>query len=165
MAAARAAAQTSGLPLYAYLGGAGARRLPVPMMNIINGGKNAQNSVDCQEVMVMPIGAPSFSEALRFGTETFHALARILTAKGHSTSVGDEGGSRQISTVTSKPVRLLSKPSAQRAIIRARTSRLHSTPRRAHSGTGAPMTCRNRGRDASVLRHGFETTYCAYSGG
>jgi enolase len=92
MAAARAGAQASALPLYAYLGGAGARRLPVPMMNIINGGKHAHNSVDFQEFMVMPIGAPSFSEALRFGTETFHALARILSSKGYSTSVGDEGG-------------------------------------------------------------------------
>ena len=92
MAVARAAAQTSSLPLYAYLGGAGATRLPVPMMNIINGGKHAQNSVDFQEFMVMPIGAASFSEALRFGTETFHALAKILAAKGYSTSVGDEGG-------------------------------------------------------------------------
>jgi enolase len=92
MAVARAAAQTSALPLYAYLGGAGARRLPIPMMNIINGGKHAQNSVDFQEFMVMPIGAESFSEALRFGTETFHALARILSSKGYSTSVGDEGG-------------------------------------------------------------------------
>jgi enolase len=92
MAVARAAARTSALPLYAYLGGAGARRLPVPMMNIINGGKHAHNSVDFQEFMVMPVGAASFSEALRFGTETFHALARILASKGYSTSVGDEGG-------------------------------------------------------------------------
>jgi enolase len=92
MAVSRAAAQASSLPLYSYLGGAGARRLPVPMMNIINGGKHAHNSVDFQEFMVMPIGAESFSEALRFGTETFHALARILSSKGYSTSVGDEGG-------------------------------------------------------------------------
>ncbi|MBU6529392.1 phosphopyruvate hydratase (plasmid) [Methylocystis sp. MJC1] len=92
MAVARAAAQSSRLPLYAYLGGAGATRLPVPMMNIINGGKHAHNSVDFQEFMVMPIGAPSFSEALRYGAETFHALAKILGAKGHSISVGDEGG-------------------------------------------------------------------------
>jgi enolase len=84
MAVARAAAETSSLPLYAYLGGAGATRLPVPMMNIINGGKHAQNSMDFQEFMVMPIGAASFSEALRFGTETFHALAKILAAKGQT---------------------------------------------------------------------------------
>lgn len=92
MAVARAAAQTARLPLYAYLGGSGATRLPVPMMNIINGGKHAHNSVDFQEFMVMPIGAPSFAEALRYGTETFHALAKILQARGFATSVGDEGG-------------------------------------------------------------------------
>lgn len=92
MAVARAAAEVSGLPLYAYLGGAGAVRLPVPMMNILNGGKHADNSVDLQEFMVMPIGAPTFAEALRYGTETFHALKKILTRKGYATSVGDEGG-------------------------------------------------------------------------
>ncbi|MGE5769091.1 MAG: phosphopyruvate hydratase, partial [Betaproteobacteria bacterium] len=92
MAAARAAAAAAGLPLYAYLGGAGARRVPVPMMNILNGGKHADNSVDFQEFMAMPIGAPSFAEALRYGAETFHALAGILKKKGYSTSVGDEGG-------------------------------------------------------------------------
>jgi enolase len=92
MAAARAAAAAAGLPLYAYLGGAGARRLPVPMMNILNGGKHADNSVDFQEFMAMPVGAPNFTEALRYGAETFHALAAILKKKGYSTSVGDEGG-------------------------------------------------------------------------
>jgi enolase len=92
MAVARAAALEAGLPLYAYLGGAGARRLPVPQMNILNGGKHADNSVDFQEFMVMPIGAPSFAEALRYGAETFHALKGILKKKGYSTAVGDEGG-------------------------------------------------------------------------
>jgi enolase len=92
MAVARAAAKTSKLPLYAYLGGVGATRLPVPMMNILNGGKHADNSVDFQEFMVMPIGAPTFAEALRYGAETFHVLAGILKKKGYSTSVGDEGG-------------------------------------------------------------------------
>jgi len=92
MAVARAAAEASGLPLYAYLGGAGAVRIPVPMMNILNGGKHADNSVDLQEFMVMPIGAPTFAEALRYGTETFHALKKILSRKGYATSVGDEGG-------------------------------------------------------------------------
>jgi enolase len=92
MAVARAAATTSGLPLYAYLGGPGAVRLPVPMMNILNGGKHADNSVDFQEFMAMPIGAPSFGEALRYGAETFHALKGILHKKGYATSVGDEGG-------------------------------------------------------------------------
>jgi enolase len=92
MAAARAAAMAAGLPLYAYLGGPGATRLPVPMMNILNGGKHADNSVDFQEFMVMPIGAPTFAEALRYGAETFHALKKILAKKGYATSVGDEGG-------------------------------------------------------------------------
>lgn len=92
MAVAKAAARTAGLPLYAYLGGPGAIHLPVPMMNIINGGKHADNSVDFQEFMVMPIGAPCFAEALRYGAETFHALKKILKQKGYSTAVGDEGG-------------------------------------------------------------------------
>ena len=92
MAVARAAAYSAKLPLYAYLGGAGAVRLPVPMMNILNGGKHADNSVDLQEFMVMPIGAPTFAEALRYGAETFHALKKILAKKGYATSVGDEGG-------------------------------------------------------------------------
>ena len=92
MAVARAAAQSAKLPLYAYLGGVGATRLPVPMMNIVNGGKHAENSVDFQEFMVMPVGAPTFAEALRYGAETFHALAKLLKGKGYATSVGDEGG-------------------------------------------------------------------------
>ena len=92
MAVARAAASASGIPLYSYLGGPGAVRLPVPMMNILNGGKHAENSVDFQEFMVMPIGAPNFGEALRYGAETFHALKGILKKKRYATGVGDEGG-------------------------------------------------------------------------
>ena len=92
MAVARAAAADAGLPLYAYLGGPGATRLPVPMMNVMNGGKHADNSVDFQEFMIMPVGAPSFAEALRYGAETFHALAGLLKKKGYATAVGDEGG-------------------------------------------------------------------------
>jgi len=92
MAVARAAAAAADLPLYAYLGGTGAVRLPVPMMNILNGGKHADNSVDFQEFMCMPIGAPSCAEARRYGAETFHALKSILHKKGYATSVGDEGG-------------------------------------------------------------------------
>jgi enolase len=92
MAAARAAAMAADLPLYAYLGGTGAVRLPVPMMNILNGGKHADNSVDFQEFMVMPVGAPCFAEALRYGAETFHTLRGILHKRGYATSVGDEGG-------------------------------------------------------------------------
>ncbi len=92
MAVARAAASASKIPLFEYLGGASARRLPVPMMNVINGGKHADNSLDFQEFMIVPHGAQSFREALRFGAETFHALSAALRKRGHSTSVGDEGG-------------------------------------------------------------------------
>jgi enolase len=92
MAMARAAAAASGLPLYAYLGGPGVVRIPVPMMNILNGGKHAENSVDFQEFMAMPIGSPTFAEALRYGAQTFHALREILKKKKYATSVGDEGG-------------------------------------------------------------------------
>lgn len=92
MACARAAALSCNLPLYAYLGGINAVRLPIPMMNILNGGKHADNSVDFQEFMIAPCGAPCFSEALRYGVETFHMLKTILKKKGYATSVGDEGG-------------------------------------------------------------------------
>jgi len=92
MAVARAGAIAKGLPLYVYLAGSDAMRLPVPMMNILNGGKHADNSVDFQEFMVMPVGAPSFAEALRYGVETFHALKKILGKREYATSVGDEGG-------------------------------------------------------------------------
>jgi enolase len=92
MAAARAAAAMEGTPLYRYLGGAGACLLPVPMMNILNGGAHADNNVDFQEFMIMPVGASSFSEALRWGAETFHTLKSVLKKRGYSTSVGDEGG-------------------------------------------------------------------------
>jgi enolase len=92
MAVARAAAAAAGLPLSLYLGSPGAFRIPMPMMNILNGGKHADNSVDFQEFMVMPTGAPTFAEALRYGAETFHALKSILKRKGYNTSVGDEGG-------------------------------------------------------------------------
>jgi enolase len=92
LAAAKAAAETLGLPLYRYIGGVSARTLPVPMMNILNGGKHADNNVDFQEFMIMPVGAPNFAEALRMGTETFHALKEVLKKKGYNTAVGDEGG-------------------------------------------------------------------------
>jgi enolase len=92
LACAKAAAEASSLPLYRYLGGVHANRLPVPMMNILNGGSHADNNVDFQEFMVVPFGAPTFREALRYGTEVFHALKAVLKEKGLSTSVGDEGG-------------------------------------------------------------------------
>jgi enolase len=92
LATAHAAAHCTGQPLYRYLGGAGARLLPAPMMNIINGGEHADNSVDIQEFMVMPLGFERFSDALRAGTEVFHNLKSVLSSKGYNTSVGDEGG-------------------------------------------------------------------------
>ena len=92
MAVAKAAAASAGLPLYRYIGGANAKVLPSPMMNILNGGKHADNNVDIQEFMVMPLGAPTFSEALRMGTEVFHSLKKVLNSKGYNTAVGDEGG-------------------------------------------------------------------------
>ena len=92
MAVARAAAEESGLPLYRYFGGMGAMTMPVPMMNVINGGEHANNNLDLQELMIIPVGAPSFREAVRWGAETFHALKKILHDKGLSTAVGDEGG-------------------------------------------------------------------------
>jgi enolase len=92
MAVARAAAEESGLPLYRYFGGMGGMQMPVPMMNVINGGAHANNTLDLQEFMIIPVGAPSFREAVRYGAEVFHALKKIIDAKGMSTSVGDEGG-------------------------------------------------------------------------
>ena len=92
MAAARASAQTLDIPLYRYLGGAGANTLPTPMMNILNGGAHADNNVDFQEFMVMPVGAPTFHEALRWGVEVFHTLKGVLKKRGYNTAVGDEGG-------------------------------------------------------------------------
>ena len=92
MAVAKAAAEDAGLPLYQYIGGANAKELPLPMMNIINGGEHADNNVDIQEFMIMPAGAANFREALRMGAEIFHALKKVLKDKGYNTAVGDEGG-------------------------------------------------------------------------
>src|SRR6516225_7378128 len=92
MACAHAVAESLGLPLYRYLGGANAKFLPVPMMNILNGGKHADNTIDFQEFMIMPFGAASFRDALRTGAEVFHSLKRVLHDRGLSTTVGDEGG-------------------------------------------------------------------------
>jgi enolase len=92
LAAAKAGANTIGMPLYRYIGGCNAKELPVPMANVVNGGAHADSSVDIQEFMIMPVGAPSFSEAVRWGSETFHALKSVLKARGYNTAVGDEGG-------------------------------------------------------------------------
>src|SRR5882762_6175392 len=92
MAVAKAAAEESGLPLYRYFGGSGAMQMPVPMMNVINGGAHANNNLDLQEFMIIPLGAPNFSEALRYGAEVFHSLKKLLHDRKMSTAVGDEGG-------------------------------------------------------------------------
>jgi enolase len=92
MAVARAAAEESGLPLYRYFGGMGGMQLPVPMMNVVNGGAHANNNLDLQELMIIPVGAPTFREAVRYGSEVFHALKKIINDKGMSVAVGDEGG-------------------------------------------------------------------------
>ncbi|MFZ5526253.1 MAG: phosphopyruvate hydratase [Pseudomonadota bacterium] len=92
MAVARAASEEAGLPLYRYFGGMGAVQMPVPMMNVINGGAHANNNLDLQELMILPVGAPTFREAIRYGAEVFHALKKIIHDKGLSTAVGDEGG-------------------------------------------------------------------------
>ena len=92
IAVAKAAAEESGLPLYRYFGGSGAMQMPVPMMNVINGGAHANNNLDLQEFMIVPIGAPTFSEAVRYGAEVFHALKKLIDKSGMSTAVGDEGG-------------------------------------------------------------------------
>ncbi len=92
MAVARASAHESSLPLYRYLGGVHAQRLPIPMLNILNGGRHADNNVDLQEFMIMPVGAPTFKKGLRWGAEVYHALQKILAKKGYATGVGDEGG-------------------------------------------------------------------------
>jgi len=92
MAVARAAAEESGLPLYRYFGGMGGMQMPVPMMNVVNGGAHANNNLDLQELMIVPVGAPSFREAVRYGAEVFHALKKIIHDKGMSVAVGDEGG-------------------------------------------------------------------------
>jgi enolase len=92
LAAAKAAAEESGLPLYRYFGGSGPMQMPVPLMNVVNGGAHANNNLDMQELMIVPVGAPSFSEALRYGAEVFHQLKKLIDGRGMSTAVGDEGG-------------------------------------------------------------------------
>jgi enolase len=105
LAAAKAAANTLGMPLYRYIGGC--KQLPVPMANVVNGGAHADSSVDIQEFMIMPVGAPSFSEAMRWGAETFHALKSVLKAKGYNTAVGDEGGFAPSCKSNEEPLQLL----------------------------------------------------------
>ena len=129
LACARAAAAARGLPLYRYLGGAGASLLPVPQMNVLNGGKHADDSTDIQEFMIVPRGAPSFAEAVRYGAEVFHALRDVLRSTGLSTGVGDEGGFAPAGIDSNEAaLELLTRAIERQATARARRSRSRSTP-------------------------------------
>lgn len=152
MATAKAAAQASGMSLYRYVGGTNAKTLPVPMMNILNGGAHADNKIDFQEFMVMPIGASSFSEGLRWGVEIFHTLKNVLKDKGYSTNVGDEGGfapdiqsnEEAIETVLKAIEKAGYKPGEQVAIaMDAAISELYDEKKKKyifHKSSGAQMT-------------------------
>ncbi len=116
------------MPLYRYIGGVDARTLPVPMMNILNGGKHAEDSTDIQEFMVLPVGAPTFPEAVRWGAEVYHALKKVLHERKLNTNVGDEGGFAPSLGSNREALDLLVRPSRPRATRRARTSSSASTP-------------------------------------
>ncbi len=152
LAAAKAAAKSTGLPLYRYVGGANAKTLPVPMMNILNGGAHADNKIDFQEFMVMPVGAATFGEGLRWGVEIFHELKKVLKDKGYSTNVGDEGGfapdiqsnEEAIETVLKAIEKAGFKPGEQVAIaMDAAISELYDAKSKKyvfHKSSGAKMT-------------------------
>ena len=122
MAVARAAAEEAGMPLYRYFGGMGALQMPVPMMNVINGGAHANNNLDLQEFMIIPVGAPSFREALRYGAETFHALKKIINSRGMSRPSVTRAASPPSAKAMKKPSSSSSKPSRLPALKQARTS-------------------------------------------
>jgi enolase len=122
LAIAKAAAKETDQPLYRYIGGVNAHILPVPMMNILNGGSHADNGIDFQEFMVMPVGAESFSEALRMGVEVFHNLKSVLKKNGYSTNVGDEGGFAPTLNRMWKPSKPCSTPSKRQVTVPAKTS-------------------------------------------
>jgi enolase len=123
LAVAKAAAEESGLPLHRYLGGAGAMAMPVPMMNVINGGAHSDNSLDMQEFMIVPIGAPSFREALRYGAEVFQALKKLLAGRGLATAVGDEGGFAPRLPKHEQAIKVVLEASRQPGTSRATRSR------------------------------------------
>ena len=137
LAAAKAAAAQLGLPLYRYVGGVAARTLPVPMMNVINGGVHADNPIDFQEFMIMPVGAPSFAEALRMGSEIFHTLKQGLKEAGHNTNVGDEGGFAPNLKSADEALAFLQNRSRQPAIAWASRWCLRSIRPRASSARAA----------------------------
>ena len=144
MAVARAAAEESGLPLYRYFGGSGAMQMPVPMMNVVNGGAHANNNLDLQELMIIPVGAPSFREALRYGAEIFHALKKIIDGRGMSTAVGDEGGFAPSTANHEAAIELILEAIEKAGYAPARKSRSGSTARRASSTRTAPTSSRAR---------------------
>ena len=152
LAVAKAATNWVSLPLYRYLGGPNARRLPIPMMNILNGGKHADNNVDLQEFMVMPVGASSFAEALRMGAEVYHALKKVLAKDGMSTAVGMRAASRPTSPATSPPFRPSSAPSSRRATRPGAMPPSLSTQRRVSSTRTASTTWQGRGRSSAPPR-------------
>ena len=154
-AVAKAAAEESTLPLYRYLGGAGEMALPVPLMNVINGGAHANNSVDMQEFMIVPLGAPTFSEALRYGAEVFHTLKKLIDSKGMATTVGDEGGfAPNLPVERGGDRNCCSRRSTRPAIPPAPTSRSRSTVPRP-STTRTACTFSNReGRESDALADG-----------
>ena len=152
LAVAKAGAMHTGQSLYEYVGGVNARTLPVPMMNILNGGSHADNSIDFQEFMVMPFGAESFSEALRMGTEVFHHLKKVLQAGGYSTNVGDEGGFAPNLGSNEEAIETILQAIEKAGTHLARTFgspwtplHLNSTPRMRRSTTSTnPMAARKR---------------------
>jgi hypothetical protein len=146
LAVARAAASFVGLPLYQYLGGINAKVLPVPQMNIINGGMHAPNNLDIQEFMILPLGARTFADALRMASETFHTLKTILAKDGHITSVGDEGGFAPNLKTTTRPSNTSSRPSRNPATGPVRKSPWPSTPRPRNSTRTASTSSPERRR-------------------
>ena len=144
MACARASAAALGIPLYRYLGGVNASLLPTPMMNIINGGSHADSNVDFQEFMVMPVGAETFSDALRWGAEVFHTLKGVLKKRGYSTAVGDEGGFAPSLKSNAEAIELILEAIELAATSRAKTLPWRSIPPPASSTTRSPANMSSR---------------------
>ncbi len=148
LAVAKAAAEASGLPLYRYVGGTMSRVLPTPMMNVVNGGVHADNPIDFQEFMIMPVGAPSFAEAVRWGAETFHALKAALKKAGHNTNVGDEGGFAPKSAFGGGGARLLRQGDRGGRLQAGRRDRARARSRRVGILQGWSLRLFRRGVDA-----------------
>ena len=170
LALAKAAAAQLGLPLYRYVGGAGARTLPVPMMNVINGGAHADNPIDWQEFMIMPVGAASFAEALRMGSEIFHTLRKSLREAGHNTNVGDEGGFAPNLSNADEALGFLAKAVEGAGYrlgdaggVRARCRRERVLCRRRLQAGGGRPDPRCRGHDPPVSRISASATRSARS--